>query len=340
MRGRDGFLAVPAALATVAVSAALAGAFAELARFEAVLSRNRLAMARALAAADGCLATAVAVLPAGWSFDAVVAGPDATAGTADDGHVDTPPECDVLAVPTPGPSEPHRVLLDVAAEASGGRRRLEAVVGRAIAPGVPAVVWATDAATLPPVMGTLDVGTTDALDPSRPPLAPLAAPGEPEDLDAWLGANASRVRLVGAATAPRVAPPPPLVELAARLRAAGAATGGIFVTAGVPPPVVAVVAGDLTIGAALRGAGLLVVDGLLDIQDSFEFTGIVVASNGVRVGSGARLAIDGGLWLGGNPSLVVDGTASVTANAAAVDLADGLATLPRLAVPWSSLDPD
>jgi hypothetical protein len=51
----------------------------------------------------------------------------------------------------------------------------------------------------------------------------------------------------------------------------------------------AYVAGDLTIVDRRQGAGLLFIDGALDIQATFDFTGLVVASGGIRIAS-ARAA--------------------------------------------------
>src|SRR5205823_2892580 len=80
-----GSTALPAALATLAVSAALGAAVAELARIEVVLAEQRRAASVALAACDACAAEAIAALPVGWDFDPLLAGPDGRTGTADDG---------------------------------------------------------------------------------------------------------------------------------------------------------------------------------------------------------------------------------------------------------------
>src|SRR5207247_8924931 len=60
-----GSTALPAALATLAVSAALGAAVAELSRIEVVLAEQRRAASVALAACDACAAEAVAALPVG-----------------------------------------------------------------------------------------------------------------------------------------------------------------------------------------------------------------------------------------------------------------------------------
>src|SRR5206468_1809007 len=79
-----GSTALPAALATLAVSAALGAAVAELSRIEVVLAEQRRAASVALAACDACAAEAVAALPVGWDFDPLLAGPDADGAAASD----------------------------------------------------------------------------------------------------------------------------------------------------------------------------------------------------------------------------------------------------------------
>jgi hypothetical protein len=331
--------ALPAALVLVAVAGAVSAAVATLARTEVVLARNREAAAHALAAADGCVAAVTADLPVGWEFDGLVAGPDGVAGTADDGVRPAPADCTARLSPAPGGTLPSRALLDVAATAAGGRRRIEAVVTRAAPPGVPALLWLADAATLGDLDGTLALDGGDAGRPGAPALAPLAAPGDPAGLDAWLAAQAGRVTVAPGGPAPLGVSAPPLAELAVRLRDAGAAPGGTLVPAGTPPLVLTLVAGDLVTGASALGSGLLFVDGRLDIGGSFAFNGVVVATRGIRVAGGARLGVAGGIWLGAGATLVVEGEARVSARADAVDAADGLLRLPRRALLAGLRDP-
>jgi hypothetical protein len=137
------------------------------------------------------------------------------------------------------------------------------------------------------------------------------------------------VVLAGGTTPPIHAPPPPLLEIAARLTAAGA--NPIFVPAtGTPPPALYVVAGDLTVATAGAGAGVLYVDGRLDIQADFAFSGIVAARGGVGVASGATLRIAGGVWAG-SPAFDVSGDAGVRHDRAALDAAEALFPFPRRA---------
>jgi len=323
--------ALPAALVLVAVAGAVSGAVATLARTELVLARNREAAAHALAAADGCLAIVAVDLPAGWGFEAPIAGPDGVAGTADDGMRPAPAGCAARLAPAPGAPSPPRAVLAVEAAAAGGRRSVEAVVARSAVPGVPALIWLADATSLEAPAGVLELDGGDAARPAAPVLAPLAAPGDPAVLDAWLVAQAGRVTLSASGAPPLGAPAPPLAELAMRLRAAGAMPGGMLVPAGVPPLALSLVSGDLVTGPSARGWGLLFVDGRLDIGGSFEFSGVVVATGGIRVASGARLDVAGAIWLGGGATLVVDGEARVAAHADGLEAADGLLRLPRRA---------
>jgi hypothetical protein len=320
--------ALPAALLVVAVAAVTAASLATLARTEVLLARNRVSAVRALSAADGCVANVVSALPAGWEFDALFLGPDGAAGTADDGATSTPPGCAAVFRPAPDPSH---ALLDVEATAGEGRRAVDAVVGRAAEPAVPALLWLSDAATLGDVAGSL---TLSGVDPVRPgaPRSPIAAPGDPAVLDAWLAAHTGEVAVQAPAAAPLHAPVPPLAELATRARAAGALPGGTLVPAGIPPLALTFIAGDLAIDSAASGRGLLFVDGLLDIAGTFEFSGVVVASAGIRVASGARLDVAGAVWLGSGATLTVDGDAHLAADGTALDDADGLLRLPRRAV--------
>ena len=326
-----------AALVVVAVAAAVSAALATLAHTELVLARNRDAAAQAQAAADGCLATVVAGLPAGWDFDAALAGADATPGTGDDGLVPAPAGCTAALGRAPGPSAPPRVLADVTGVAGGGRRVVRGVVGRATSPGPPALVWLAEAASLRPVGGALTLDGVDAGRPAAPPVAPIATPGDPADLDGWLAAQGAR----GAATPAGAlhAPPPPVGQLADRLRAAGAATAGTLVASGVPPLARSWSPGDLVVPASTHGRGVLLVDGLLDITGTFEFNGLVVAAGGIRVAAGARLDVRGAVWLGTGATLVVEGDAAVRADGEALEAADGLLPLPRRAVLAGLRDP-
>ncbi len=330
--------ALLAALVVTAVAAGVSAALAVVARTAIILGRNRDVAAQAQAAADGCLAAIVAALPAGWEFDTTLAGTDGIPGTADDGVLAAPPGCTASARTAPGAAAPPRVLLEVEAVAGTGRRVVQGVAARTTAPGVGGLVWVADPADLRPVGGTLRFDGTDPARPAAPPLAPVATPGDPSGVDAWLVAQGARVVVVAGAAASS-APPPPVTLLADRLRTAGAATAGTLVATGTPPLALTLTAGDLTVGGAAAGRGLLLVDGLLDIAGAFEFNGVVVAAGGIRVASGARFDVRGAVWLATGARLLVDGEASVSASADALDAADGLLPLPRRAFLAGLRDP-
>jgi hypothetical protein len=329
-------IALPAALVALAVSAALGAALAELAGTELLLVRNRRAGATALAASDACLSRIVAGLGAGWHFDAELAGPDALAGTPDDGSVTAPSGCTARLSPAPGPSDPPRAHLDVEAEAGGGRHILDAVVGRTRMPGVPALLWFAEMPAAGAVTGTFRLDGIDARDGAAPSWASIAGPVDPPTLDAWIAGESGHLVATAGTNLPFAAPAPPLAALALRLRAAGPSGPEGLVPAGtLPAPGLMFIAHDHTVTTALAGAGLLFVDGVLDIGGSLDFTGVVVASGGVRIGSTGALAIAGALWLGApvtpGTAVVVDGTLTIGQDHAAVDEVDARLTLPRRA---------
>ena len=329
---RRGSTALPAALAALVVSTALSAAVAELARIEVILAEKRRAAALALAACDACVAEVLAAIPAGWDFGPLLAGPDGRIGTGDDGALAVPAGCTGSAGAAPGPANPPRALLHLEARAGGGRRALEALVGRAPAPGIPALVW-LGAAPGANVSGTVTLDGADADDPSAPDWSGLVAADDPEALDRWLADEGARVVSSARTQAALASPPPPLAALAARVRAAGPRGGEALGTADAPPPSLAFVQGDLVVSDGRRGAGLLFVDGLLDIRGALDFTGLVIAAGGVRVAGAGRLAIRGALWVGappaGGPLLDVAGSLALSQQRAAMATADGLLTLPR-----------
>ncbi|HUE30562.1 MAG TPA: hypothetical protein VMR79_06790 [Verrucomicrobiae bacterium] len=327
-----GSTALPAALAALAVSAALGAAVAELARIEVVLAVQRRAASVALAAADACAAEVVAALPVGWDLDAVPAGPDGRNGTPDDGVLATPAGCSGSARAAPGPADPPRALLRLEARAGGGRRALEALVGRDRAPGIPALLW-LGAAPGAAVSGTLALDGADADGAAASDSPGLGAPDEPDALDRWLAGEGAHVVSSGRTLPALRSPPPPLVALGERVRAAGPRGAEALVPTATPPPSLALVQGDLVVSDALFGAGLLFVDGLLDIRGTLDFSGVVVATGGVRVASAGRLTIGGALWVGapaaGGLLLDVAGDVALRQQSAAIATADRLLALPR-----------
>lgn len=325
--------ALLAAVALLAFCAALSAALADLARTELQVTSRRRTTAELLAAADACLAEVTAALPAGWDFAAVLAGPDGVAGTADDGALAAPAGCAARAAPAPGGPAPDRVLAQVTARRADRGRNLEAVVRRAPEPGAGALVWL--AAPPASLGGTALLDGADAVAPE----AALAAPVDPEALDAWVVAQGARLTIAPRTLAPLTAPAPPLAELAARAAAGPHAGAEALGTAPPAGPSVAWVAGDLLLDDARWGAGLLVVEGVLEVTGALAFSGVVAATGGLRVGAGATVVVAGALWLGdGVAPLSVDGALEVRRDAAAVSAADAMLLLPRRAVPGGARD--
>lgn len=338
-RTARGGVALPAALAALAVSLALAAALADIARTELTIAAQRRTATTALAALDTCLARVIATLPSGWDFAAIVDGPDGLRGTADDGGLVTPPGCTGRGRPAPGPPGPARMLVALDASSGDGRRLLDAVVTRSAAPMLPALFWM---AALPGTETLSGRITADGGGDPGDDLPALAAPDAPEVLDAWMAE--AHLETTSNTALPVTATAPPLGEILARLRAA--ATSGAAALEpdpGAPPaPSLMLVEGDLVVPDARQGAGILFVGGRLDIRTALTFTGLVIAVGGVRVTNGATLAVAGGVWIGpsgpaGAP-LDVAGTLAVRRDTAAIDAADALFALPRRAVPGGLRD--
>jgi len=212
----------------------------------------------------------------------------------------------------------------VGADVGGGHRSLEALVGRAVPPGVPALLWLADARVLGPVTGTLALDGRLPGDPPGSRWAGLAAPTEAAALDAWLAAQDGRVS--GGAEPPIGLGGPPLAALAALVAAAGT-TGALAAAPPVAPGRIRV-AGDLVVGTPAVGAGLLMVEGMLDIRSALGFNGVIVAMGGIHVAAGATLTLGGALWLGG-PTFDVAGSVAVGRDDSALAAADALLALPR-----------
>ena len=326
MTGRErGGATLAAALVVLLAGSLLAAALSDVARTDLLVARDRRIATVGFAAADACAARVAALLPAGWDQGEALAGPDGTNGTADDGVRAAPSGC--VATLLAGPLGAVRPFLDVAVTVPGGGRRVRAIVGSAASPS-PAVVR-EERAALGLVGGRVDV---DGVDPARPDLAPLpafATSDDPEVADAWVAANAG-VSVAGGTPAAEIAPAPPLgAALWSRLVAAGAAP--VFASAATPPPpTLQAIDGAVVVGSPGYGSGVLVVRDRLDIDADFAFSGVVAASGGVRVASGATLRIAGALWLGA-PALDVAGQLVVRHDRAALDAADALFRLPRRA---------
>ena len=320
--------ALVAALATLAFSAALGAALADLVRTELRLASERRLTARLLGALDGCVADVVAEIPPGWDLAALLAGADATPGTADDGVLPAPAGCTAVARPAPGGAAPDRVLVRVDARIGAARRHLDALVRRTADAGVGALLWLSAPPEAGAITGVALLNGADA----TVPLASLAAPADPEALDAWLAAESLALEISPDTAPPVSASTPPLAELGARVLAAAHAGSEALVSSGAPAVGLTHVA-DLAVDDVRLGAGLLFVDGWLEVRGSLAFQGVVVVTGGLRVAPGATLAVDGGLWLGvGSPTLTVESVLVLHHDPAAIAVADAVLPLPRRAV--------
>ena len=306
----------------------------------------RIAVARrdtadALALADGCLARVVGALPAGWEFDGVLRGRDDIAGTPDDGVPDAPPGCTATLTAAPGGASPPRALASVVAETARARRRLGAVVRRALLPGGATLIWATDVTALGLPSGNLDLDGVDHGVPPREPLGLVGTPNEPGQLDSWATSLGARLTVAPGTSSPFTRPAPPVVDLVGRTRLV--ATGSLAgLTASQPAPLaLSFASGDLALPVDVYGQGLLVVDGVLDVSGTFDFHGVVVARSGLRVRAGAICQIHGQLWVGAPAAVAapeIAGRLRIDRDDGAVGAADTLLTLPRLAVIGGVLD--
>jgi hypothetical protein len=327
-----GGIALPAALAALVASLALAAAVADVARTELAVASHRRTAMRALAALDVCLARVLASVPPGWDFATILDGADGLSGTIDDGQLATPAGCTGRGRRPPGPATPPRLLVALDATTGPGRRLLDAVIARSAPPAIPALVWMA-ALSHPQIAGgriTVDgAGDPDVAVPA------LAAPEVPAVLDAWAAAAALETTV--GTPPPITAAAPPLGEFLARFRAAGPSAPLLAADPGTPPPPAPMlVEDDLIVTDARQGRGILFVGGSLDIQGTLNFTGLVIAAGGVRVASGATLGIAGALWIGppgpSGTTLDLSGTLAVLRDPMAIDTADTLFALPRRAV--------
>jgi hypothetical protein len=328
---RSAGTALAAALAALLIAVVLGAAVADLARTQFGLARLRRSAAAALAAVDACAAEVAAGLPLGWSFEAVVLGPDAVAATADDGELPTPPGCTGAGVLPPGAPEPPRLLAVLEAERGGGRRAIEVVYRRAPTPGPPALVWLRNPSGIGWVSGVLGA---DGYVAGKPGWASLAAPSDPTVLDAWLNAQGGNVALSPETDGPIWAPAPDLAGIVAAAIAVGASSPATGLATAPPATIgVTLASGDLSVAAPVWAAGVLVIDGRLEVQASLTVTGLLVATGGVRIAPAGSLTIAGAMWLGdaAPDPLLVQGTADLHADEAALDTAASLLDLPHRA---------
>jgi hypothetical protein len=272
-----------------------------------------------------------AALPLGWSFEVVALGPDAVATTADDGELPTPPGCTGTGVLAPGPPAPPRLLAVLEAERGGGRRAIEVVYRRAPTPGPPALVWLRNASSIGWVSGILGL---DGQVAGRPGWASVAAPGDPTVLDAGVSAQVGNLAMSPETDSPIWAPAPDLAAIVTTAIDLGALTPGAGLSSTPPASTgVTLAAGDLSVTAPAWAAGVVVVDGRLDVQASLAVTGLLIATGGVRIAPAGSLTVAGAMWIGdaAPDPLLVQGTADLRADEAALQAAAGLLDLPHRA---------
>lgn len=315
-----GVAALPVALVLIAVVVAVVAGVLAAGALETGLTQRHIATAQALAAADGCVSHMLPTLPAGWDFGDVLRGPDGQNGTADDGQLAAPAGCTAIGTAA---AVPDRIVVTATAAAGGGRRTIVAVVGRWNDGGMPAPLWAADATSV----AQIDGPTQFAVAGMTRPTPALVAPLPPLALDDWLSSHPTT--LGPGVAAPEFGAAPPLAALADRARASGVAAAAALV-AGTPAPALSFADGDLVVDHALRGAGVLVVDGRLRLSAPLAFEGVVVAIRGVDLDASASLTVLGSLWLGADPASParVRGTLVLTYDPAAIALATAQLPLP------------
>lgn len=293
------------------------------ARGDAVLQTATRQALEAFRVAESGLEHALADLAADPRFERLAIGPDGHSGTGDDGEYP-------FAAPPPAffPRAPFRYQVRVAPD---GADRVDVIawgfghgaavhaVAASIARTAEAWVPAALTATAPAV--DLDLGADYRVlgEPGPSGTAALAVGAEDTSaaLRARLPADAA-TRLIGRGGTPSIATArlPELGELldAALRRVDGTIVGGtlqgdighgLFISPG---------SVQLT---AVRGDGILVVGGTVEIGGDSAFAGLVVALGGVRVEAGSRALLNGAVLSGG--ALALRGAGEIRYDRAAIE---------------------
>ncbi len=294
-------------------------------RTDLMIERNFRAEIEAFYTAEAGLEHAIAEIDPGQSFDDVLTGPDHIAGTADDGSFPFG-EGSPGAFPSPPLGYQVRVTLaghNVLSIVSRGTGRynatkvVAALVARSRLPFTPAALYAqSDIRRLDLSGGQLLLSGSDhpiGDSPASPtetaaPVPALASPDADagQDLRRRLPEVLAR-RLVGLGGAPSIATSPAVsVQTYADQFAAQPACvhlSALDETAklGEPgTPQMSVVEGDALVSESerVKGSGVLVVRGTLQVMGTFEFTGLVIALNGILLEPSANVTIKGALWQG------------------------------------------
>jgi hypothetical protein len=337
------------------------GTFVALqARMALLMQRNLRAETEAFYVAEAGLEHAVAEVPPGTSFAAVLAGPDRLPGTPDDGVFPF-----TEGPPAPFPAAPLRYDVRVARRQDGGLdvtssgsgpngalKAITAIVQRSPRPFTPAALYAgngtaVDFGAADLIVSGFDHQLTDSAPaptgtaPAIPALATSPIDAEP-GLRQRLAGRAAR--LVGAGASPSIAAtasPPDvqaLLAACARLPAWAPVASPVATAVGlgsIDAPQIAL-ADDLDISGQLSGAGILVVRGTLRVSGTLAFTGLVVALGGIICESSSEVRVMGAVWraAGPDPRLYLNGHGAIAYSNAALAAVDSAfpGVLPHAAV--------
>ena len=95
-------------------------------------------------------------------------------------------------------------------------------------------------------------------------------------------------------------------------------------------------AADAEAGTPVRGSGLLLVGGDLQVDAAVDFSGVVVVGGRLRIGTGGALSVRGFVWVRGEgrgPAIEARGPLTAVYSRNAVADTDRVFALPRRAVP-------
>ena len=314
--------ALPAVLALIMILLPV-GAFVVLqCRTDLLIQHNLRAEIEAFYVAEAGLEHALSEISPGTSFDAVLAGPDRVAGTADDGIFPF-----TEGAPSAFPYAPFRYDVRVAQTSSdvltvqssgigvhGATKVVIALVRRDPLPATPAAFHVDGDAS------TLDMGSAGFLlsgwdhQIGDPPDAPTnsgaalpALSSSSAEAEATLRRRLwgdSAQRLVGTGGPPSLATAPPVdVQRYAtacstrpeRVQLTGASSDAA-VLGTVQTPQLSFIAGDLDVSGELTGVGVLVIQGTWHVSGDFTFSGLVLAMGGIVLEPASRVTVTGGVW--------------------------------------------
>ena len=292
-------------------------------RTDLMIGRNFRAEIEAFYTAEAGLEHALAEIDPGQSFDDLLAGPDRISGTADDGSFpfrEGPPGAfpfpplgyDVRVIPA---GQNVLSIVSCGTGRYGATKVVAALVARSRLPFTPAALYAqSDIRRLDLSGGQLLLSGVDhpiSDSPASPAATAVPVPGlaspdadAEQDLRRQLPEVLAR-RLVGLGGAPSIATNPAVNvqtyadQFAAHLACVHLSALDETAELGEPEtPQMSVVEGDANISGWLRGSGVLVVRGTLHITGILDFTGLVIALNGILFEPSANVTIKGALWQG------------------------------------------